>query len=207
MENVRAKLSFLGKELIEEIIKNSTVMDVPSNQELLREDQYVKVLPILLDGLLKVFSRHDEKELLLYYIQPLESCIMSFSSIINHEPSKIYAVTETDSTVLLIPSDKIPIWVKKYPKFNDLIFQQYNLRYMELLDSIQHMIFDKLDTRIFDYLLEKKEVIGENPIHITHRQIASELGSSREVISRLMKKMESDGKIELGMQSVKIIEL
>ncbi len=206
MEKLKTQLSFLGQELLEEILENSQIVEVPKNQEILREEQYVKVLPIVLEGLVKVFSSHEDKEFLLYYIQPVESCIMSFSSIINHSPSKIYAVTETDSELLLLPAEKVEAWIKKYPKFNSLIYQQYNLRYSELLDSIQHMIFDKLDKRLYDFLIEKKNLTHENPLQISHRQIASELGTAREVVSRLMKKLEIEGKIEQGVQSVMILE-
>jgi CRP/FNR family transcriptional regulator len=205
MIDLRNKLAFLGSDLVEEILNSSSIVDVPKDTELLREEQYVKVLPIVIEGLLKVYSTHNDKELLLYYIQPLESCVMSFSSITNHQPSKIFAVSEMESKLLLIPAEKIPEWIKKYPKFNNLIYQQFNMRYTELLDTVQHMIFDKLEIRLHDYLLEKSSLTGENPLHLSHKQIASELGSAREVISRLMKKLEIEGKIEQGVQTVKLV--
>lgn len=205
MEKLKTQLTFLGSELVDEILASSQIVEVPKNQEIMREEQYVKVLPIVLDGLVKVCSSHEDKEFLLYYIQPVESCIMSFSSIINHAPSKIFAVTELDSKLLLLPAERVEGWMKHYPKFNNLILQQYNQRYSELLDTLQHMIFEKLDKRLMDYLTEKREMTHENPIQISHRQIASELGTAREVISRLMKKLEVEGKIEQGVQSVKIL--
>lgn len=205
MVELKRKLAFLGSDLVTEILDSSIIVDVPKDSELLREDQYVKVLPIVLEGLVKVYSTHEDKELLLYYIQPVESCIMSFSSIFNHQPSKIFAVTESDSKLLLIPAEKIANWIKKYPQFNELIYREYNMRYTELLDSVQHMIFDKLEKRLNDYLIEKSELTGENPLHLSHRQIASELGSAREVISRLMKKLESEGVIKQGVQTVTIL--
>jgi len=206
MEEIKKALSFLSPDLVSEIIIVSQVRDFPKNTEILKEGQYVKVIPIVIEGLIKVFSSFEEKELLLYYIKPNESCIMSFASSIKNEPSKVYAVTEEDSTILLLPVDKVSNWVKQFPSINDLFYQQYNLRYSELLDTISHVLFNKMDTRLYDYLKRKTQLTKQNPIKISHRQIASELGTAREVISRVMKKLENEGRVKQYTNTIKIIE-
>lgn len=197
----------LPKELIRLIEEHSTITDIPKATEILREGQYVKVLPIVINGLIKVYSRFDNKELLLYYIKSNESCIMSFTAGINNEPSKIFAITEEDCKVMLIPIDKLNIWIKEYPEFNSIFFNLYNLRYTDMLDTINQVLFNKMDSRLYDYLLTKVEFTKSNILKISHRQIANDLGSAREVISRVMKKLENENKIEQIGQSIKIFEL
>jgi len=202
MEIIREQLSFLSKPLVEEIISTSKVVDFAKGQELLRDQQYVKVIPIVIKGLVKVFSKFEDKELLLYYIQPKQSCIMSFSATLQNTPSKIFAITEEDSKIILIPSDKLTSWLKKYPDLNNLFYQQYDLRYSELLDTIKHALFNTLDIRLYEYLKHKSSLSKGNAIKITHGQIASELGTAREVISRVIKKLEFEGKINKGVKGI-----
>jgi len=187
---IEAKFKFLGKALISELLASSVVKTFPAQSELVREGQYVKYVPLILNGLVKVFTQMEDKELLLYYIQPQQSCIMSFSSCINNDKSKIFAITEEESTVLLIPSEKIAKWVTEFPTINMLFYQQYDLRYSELVDTIHHLLYYKLDKRLIDYLEDKVRITGKNPIKITHKEIANDLGTAREVVSRLVKKLE-----------------
>lgn len=198
-------LSHLSPDLVSEIKSVSTTKEIPKNTRILREGQYVKVIPIVLEGLIKVSTRHEDKELLLYYIKPQESCIMSFAASLKNEPSSIFAVTEEDTTALLLPVDKVSDWIKQFPDINTLFFQQYNLRYSELLDTINHVLFDKMDKRLYDYLREKVSLTNKNPLKIPHRQIATELGTAREVISRVMKKLESEGKVKQHTSSIEIL--
>lgn len=206
---VQIKLQFphFNAELISEIVKHALEKEVPKDTELLREGQFIKVIPLVLKGVLKVYTKHEDKELLLYYIQPNESCIMSFSAGINNQPSKIYAVTEEDSHLLLIPSEKLSKWTKQFPDFNSLFFLQYNLRYSDLLDTINSLLFEKLDKRVLDYLKEKVLVTQNNPLKISHRQIASELGTAREVISRIVKKLELEGKVKQSPTTIEILDM
>lgn len=200
-------LSILSPELISVLMEESLEKEIPSDTEILREGQYVKVIPVVLEGLIKVFTRHEDKELLLYYIRPQESCIMSFAASLRNEKSTVFAVTEEDTTALLLPSDKIQQWLKQYPEINNLFFQQYNIRYTELIETIQHVLFDKMDKRLYDYLLEKVSLTGKNPLNISHRQIANDLGTAREVITRVLKKLELEGKVKQLSNSIEIKSL
>ena len=202
--DIETKFNYLGKELIAELLYVSVIKNFHSNTELVREGQYVKYIPIVLKGLVKVFTQFEEKELLLYYIQPEQSCIMSFSSSINNYKSKIFAITEEESTVLLIPSDKIAKWVIHFPIINKLFYQQYDLRYSELVDTIQQMLYYKLDKRLMDYLTEKVKVTGKNPIKISHKEIANDLGTAREVVSRLVKKLERQNFLKQYHDSIEL---
>lgn len=206
MEHIRKQISFLGGDLVSIIMDASFVKELPKGAEILREDQYIKVLPIVIKGLIKVFSRFNERELLLYYIQPSESCVMSFAACLNNEPSKIFAIAEEDSEILLLPADKIPSWLNDFPRLNNLFYQQYNLRYIDLLDTIHHVLLDKMDKRLFGYLKEKALITNRKELKITHGQIANELGTVREVVSRVMKKLETEEKIKQDSSGIKILK-
>ncbi len=200
-------LSHLDKNLVTEIIANSVEQKIPKNTEILRAGQYVKVIPIVTEGLIKVFTKYEDKELLLYYIKPDESCIMSFAASLRNEPSKVFAITEENTTALLLPVDKVADWTKQFPDINLLFFQQYNQRYSELLSTINHVLFDKLDKRLLDYLVEKVRLTHKNPLKISHRTIATELGTAREVISRVIKKLENEGKVKQHFNQVEVLEV
>jgi CRP/FNR family transcriptional regulator len=143
--DIESRFKYLGKDLLAELLSVSTVKTFDSNTELVREGQYIKFIPIVLNGLVKVYTQIEGKELLLYYIKPEESCIMSFSSSLNNEKSKIFAITQEECEILLIPSDNMAKWVTQYPTINKLFYHQYDLRYAELVDTIHQMLYYKLD--------------------------------------------------------------
>ena len=207
LHDIENRLKYLGNDLVKEILEFGIVKIFPANTELVREGQYVKVIPIVLKGLIKVFTRFEDKELLLYYIQPEQSCIMSFSSAIHHDKSKIFAITEHESTVLLLPSDKVNLLIKQYPGINTLFYNQYDLRYAEMIETINHLIYHKLDKRVLDYVKNKVMVTGENPIKISHKEIANNLGTSREVVTRIVKKLENEKFIKQHHSSIEIFSL
>jgi CRP/FNR family transcriptional regulator len=202
---IKKNLHFLGPELMDEMLRHSLIREIPAETEILQEGQYIRVIPIVIEGLIKVYSRYEDKELLLYYIEPFQSCIMSFSASLRNEPSRIYAVTEEDTRALLLPSDRVSEWIRQFPGINTLFYQQYNIRYAELLDTIKYLLYHKLDKRILDYLVEKSRVKNEKIINIRHKQIANELGTAREVITRLLKKLEKEGKIRQHAQGIEIL--
>lgn len=205
MELDRKQLSFLGTQLAEAILDTCEVREFSKGTELLREEQYVKVLPIVLSGLIKVYSRFSDKELLLYYIEPSQSCVMTFYASLKNTPSKVFACTEEDSRVLLIPIEYVPKWMKEYPGFNELFYNQFNLRYTELLDTIGGLLLDRMDKRLFEHLKKKSALTNNSPIRLSHGQIANELGTAREVVTRILKKLESEGKVVQGENGIEIL--
>lgn len=201
----KQSLSFLKPGLADLILRESTIKEIEKGTEILREEQYVKVLPIVIEGLVKVYSKFDEKELLLYYIEPTQSCVMTFYAALKNTPSKVFAITEEDSKILLIPVRHLPIWLKEHPDFNELFYDQFNLRYSELLDTIGHLLVDKMDRRLYDHLVKKSDLSGNEAIKMSHNQIANELGTAREVVTRVLKKLELDGKVKQTPDGIRII--
>jgi CRP/FNR family transcriptional regulator, anaerobic regulatory protein len=173
------------------------------NEVILRESSYIKAIPIVLSGSLRVMrTEEDGREILLYYIKAGESCIMSFLGGIHDDTSKINAVAEEKTELLLIPIDKISLLVKDFPEWLDYIFKLYHKRFEELLDVVDAIAFKKLDERILDFIKNKAKLSNSNVINLTHEQIANELGSARVVVSRLLKQLESEGVVELGRNKI-----
>lgn len=189
---IRRQLYFLGKELLDELINNVQQLAVPANQELIIEGQYVKMLPLVVEGSIKVYIKSENKELLLYYIRENESCIMSFSAIMQSKKSKIFAQTVKDSVILLIPAPKLMELVRDYPQLNSLFYKQFDVRYSDLLETIKDLVFHKLDQRIMNYLQQRLHYNEKKVLKITHKEIAEDLSTAREVVSRVLKKLEKE---------------
>lgn len=192
---IRQQLHYFGAPLLDELVQYAEPIQVPAGVEVMRQGQFVRHIPIVQSGLLKVFTRHDDKELLLYYIQPVESCVMSFAAVLKEESSRIFAFTEKPTTLLLLPRERVLDWINEYPSFNRLFYQQYDIRYTELIDTINELVFERLDVRLVNYLRERARLEGTHRLTLSHRIIANDLGSAREVISRTLKRLEQEGVI------------
>lgn len=129
-------------------------------------------------------------------------CIMSFSACCSNSASMIEAATLEETKVLLIPAKKLREWITNYPSFNFYVYEMFNKRYLDLIDTINQLIFNRLDERLLNYLREKALLSGNNHINITHQQIATDMGTAREVISRLLKKLELENKITTSRNQV-----
>jgi CRP/FNR family transcriptional regulator, anaerobic regulatory protein len=195
----------LGKELLEKIERYGQVETIPAHTQIVRQGQYLKVLPIVIKGSIKVSIKNEEKEFLLYHIQPNESCIMSFSSILFDQPSRIYATTEEESIVLLLPIEQVKQWNLLYPQLNSLFLRLFDSRYQDLVETIFRILFQDLPTRLLTYLTEKQGYSKNSAFKVTHKDIAADLGSSREVISRILKKLEAEGKITQSKEGIFVL--
>ncbi len=199
-------LPFLEDALVEAIISKSAHVTIPPQQQIVREGQFIKTIPLVVDGLIKVTTSHGDKEILLYYIQPTQSCIMSFSVSFDNEPSKISAYTEDLTEILLLPLDEVKKWMVQYPSLNQLFFKQFNLRYTDMIETIGELIFDKLDMRLLKYLQERARITDRKLLEISHREIAEDLATSREVITRTIKKLEDDGHLVQMKGGIKVLD-
>jgi CRP/FNR family transcriptional regulator, anaerobic regulatory protein len=178
----------------------------PAGSVIQQEDSYIKAIPLVLTGSLKVMrTDHDGHEILLYYITPGESCIMSFLGGIHNETSKVKAIVEEDAEILFIPVEKASEWVKKFPEWSDFIFKLYHKRFEELLTAVNAIAFQKLDTRLLQLIKQKVELYQSKEIKITHQQLAEELGTAREAVSRVIKQMENEGLVTLSRNKITLM--
>lgn len=193
--------------LLDEIQARSTIVTVKAGEVILDIGQTVRSMPIIVDGTVKV-SRMDEegRELLLYYVNPNESCAMTFTCCMQQYLSEIRAVAEDAVTMLAVPVAVMDEWLVKFPTWKAFVMRTIRGRFNELLKSIDQIAFQKLDERLIVYLKEKSKHSGSSLINLSHQQIADELATSRVVISRLLKKLENDKKVLLFRNQIKIMK-
>lgn len=199
---------FPNRLLVDSLEEQSTLMVISENERILNIDDYIKVVPLVIEGRIKVM-RQDEsgKEILLYYIEPGESCALSIAAGLNNKKSVAYAITDSKTQLLAIPVDKLESMIKIFPYLNKFVLELFHQRFNELIEFIDAISFKNIDERLIEYL-EKKSDDGKNKfIHLTHRAISEELGTAREVVSRLLKQLEKQGKIKNHRGKIEIISL
>lgn len=173
---------------------------------LLDENAYIRAIPIVIKGNIKVIRTDDEgREILLYYIRAGESCIMSILGGLHHDTSKVRAIAEEETEVLFIPIDKVSELIWQYPEWLDYIFRMYHKRFEELLDVVNAVAFKKMDERLLNFIKKKSEITGAKTLYVTHEQLANELGTARVVISRLLKQMEDEDLVKLGRNKITVV--
>ena len=193
-------------ELVEEINKVAIFKEVKAGEELIKVGDYIRSMPLILTGAIKILREDDNgDELSLYFLEKGDTCAMTLACCIGNKKSEIKAVAETDATLLMIPVQKMEEWSSKYKSWRNFVFDSYHHRLMEVLQSIDNIAFSKLDDRLIKYLQHKKKLFKSNLIEITHQEIARDLNSSRVVISRLLKKLENQHAIELHRNSIKLL--
>jgi CRP/FNR family transcriptional regulator, anaerobic regulatory protein len=193
-------------QIREMLLAHGMVKTFDEGDVLLRENAYIRVLPIVLDGLIKVIKTDEEgHEILVYYIRPGESCIMSFLGGLHHEKSKVKAVVEGHCEALIVPVEQLPALVREYPQWLNYIFRLYQTRFEELLDVVNAITFQKMDERLLHFLQKRADMLQAQTIPITHEQLANELGTARVVISRLLKQLETGGLVKLGRNKITLV--
>ena len=194
-DNIFKTLSNYG--FIKSFLPDQTVLDENSN---------IKAIPIVIKGSIRVMrTEEDGREILLYYIKPGESCIMSFLGGMHYQTSKVKAISEENSEILFIPIDKVNILIKENPEWLDYIFRLYHKRFEELLEIINEVTFKKMDERLLNLIKKKAELTNNKTINITHEQLSNELGTARVVVSRLLKQMEENNMVKLGRNKIILV--
>jgi len=187
-----------GMHVIEKLQSVGIEKSFEPGDVILRENTYIRSIPLVMKGAIRVMRSHDDgREILLYYIRAGESCIMSFLGGLHHDTSKVTAIAEEATDILFVPVEKIMQLMKEDATWTDYFFRLYHKRFEELLEAVNAIAFKKLDERLIDLIEKKVEVSGHKQLAITHEQIATELGTSRVVISRLLKQLEDDGMVKL----------
>ncbi len=192
--------------LLQEIETIGSIHEFKKETVILKENSFVKVIPLVISGLVKVYKEEENgNEVLLYYIKPGESCIMSIMAAEKNVRINVRAVIEDDAKIIVIPIENLSQIRKKYPKWNVFVYELFNEKFDEVIEMVRILTFSNKDKRLENYLKTKAALNNSNTILKSHQQISNELGSSREVISRLLKKLEKEGKIELSQRQIKIL--
>ncbi len=200
------KFGFLGSDFSSELQKHAIITSIKAKTEIIREGQKNKYVPFLIKGSIKVYSLNDGRELIYYYIRPNDSCLMTFSSIFTDYTSRVYAIAEDESEVMLIPVSVVHEWLIKYPEINRVFYSEYDKRFSDVMNMVNDAVFHRLDKRVLNYIKQQINITGNNPIKLTHKEIANNLGTSREVVSRVLKKIENEGEILQSKEGIRIPE-
>lgn len=193
--------------LLKEMAKVGKYKKFHADEILMEIGETIKFMPILLNGAIKIM-REDENgdELLLYFLERGDTCAMTLTCCLGNHKSKIQAISETDGELIMIPIDKMEEWIIKYKSWRNFVFESYNIRLMEMLEAIDTLAFMKMDERLYKFLTDKAKVLGTTEITNTHQEIATEMHTSRVVISRLLKTLEQEGKIKMNRNKIEILQ-
>jgi len=193
------------KNLIEDIISSAQYIGVKEDTVIIDIGSFVKSVPLVISGSIKVLREdNDANELFLYYLESGQTCAASLTCCMSQMQSTIRAVAEKKTEILLIPVRYMEEWMIKYSCWKSFVMNTYRFRFEELLNTIDSIAFTKMDERLKKYILKKGEITKSNILKVTHQEIAYELNSSREVISRLLKQLEKKGDIQLFRNKIEI---
>ncbi len=195
-------------ELLESMHASATIKDIPAGTQIMRAGQFIRSTVLVLSGLIKVYRNDEEgNEFFMYHLAPGQACALSMTCAIGKQTSQISAKTSMDTTVLQVPIELMDSWMSQYKSWYQFVVLTYRNRFDELLQTLDSVAFRHMDERIELYLKRHMEQHKSNIINVTHQEIAQELNSSREVVSRLLKKMAERGKIKLNRYNIEIIDL
>jgi CRP/FNR family transcriptional regulator len=207
IKTLKEKLSqIFEKKLVEEILGFADVIHVKEGDVIMDYGKKVRFMPIIISGTLRVMRKDEEgREIILYYLSNNESCAMAYACCMEAKLSEVKAIAEDNMELIKIPHEKLDEWLMKYPSWKSYIFSSFTQRFNELLRSLESVAFHKLDERLIKYLKNKVKMSGKTSIPLSHNQIAEEMGTSRVVISRLLKQLENDKKLVLYRNEIKLL--
>jgi CRP/FNR family transcriptional regulator len=189
--------------LRDEIAQVGKVMNFSAGEMIMDFGSYIKMIPLVIKGSIKVSREGNEgEEIFLYYLQGGDACTMTFTCCMRDKQSAIRTIAEDDTRIIAIPTRYMDEWMMKYPTWKNFVMTAYDHRMLELIDTIDQIVFKKLDERLLDYLRKRAQAVGQNTISTTHQEIADDLNVTRESISRLLKTLEKKKVLELGRNMI-----
>ncbi|MDT0677906.1 Crp/Fnr family transcriptional regulator [Autumnicola musiva] len=196
------------EELIAEIEKIGILKSVKEGDIIIDINDYIKAMPLLLQGAIKILREDKEgNELLLYFLERGDTCALTLSCCLGETKSEVRAVVERDTSFIMVPIAKIEDWTVKYKSWRNFVFESYHSRLTEMLETIDTLAFMNMDERLLRYLQDKAKINQAEKLQVTHQQVAYDLNTSRVVISRLLKKLELEGKILLQRNHILVYDL
>jgi len=194
------------EQLINSISEVGTIRKFNKDEIIIDIGQELQNIPLLIDGNIKVLREDDNgHELLIYVLETGDTCAMSLTCCMAKSKSKIRAVADKDSTVLMIPINYMTEWFHNNESWRTFILQSYQIRFNEMLETIDTLAFMKMDERLYKYLIDQVKLNASDTITLTHQKISEDLHTSRVVVSRLLKQLEDERKIKIGRNKIKVL--
>ncbi|HNL38635.1 MAG TPA: Crp/Fnr family transcriptional regulator [Saprospiraceae bacterium] len=208
MNTYRHLFPELEEALVEELLEKGRIVHIEAGATLLKAGQNIRNTIIVLEGLVKLYRENDEgSEFFMYHLHPGDTCALSLVCDRTFRASAVTARAVSNATLLVVPIEQTEHWMRQYRTWYHFVVGTYRKRYEELLETIDHIAFRNMDERLEFYLRRHRDSLKSNILHITNTEIAQELNSSREVISRLMKKLSEAGKVRLLKSGIEILRL
>ncbi|MBK8922666.1 MAG: Crp/Fnr family transcriptional regulator [Saprospirales bacterium] len=208
MKNYRQLFPDLEEGLRDQLNEKGRVLQVEAGKVLLQTGQNIRNTILVLEGLVKLYREdEDGNEFFMYHLRPGDACALSMICDRSHRTSAVTAKADTDTVLLVVSVDHTESWMREYRSWYHFVVSTYRRRYEELLETIDSIAFKNLDERLEFYLRRHRDTLKSNVLELTNTEIAQELNSSREVISRLMKKLSEAGKIRLLKNGIEILKL
>ncbi|MCC9071333.1 Crp/Fnr family transcriptional regulator [Flavobacterium sp. F-65] len=196
-----------SNELISAIEENASLQDYESGTILMRTGQYIKNTVLITKGKIKIYREgEDGGEFFMYYLQPGQACAISMICATKSEKSQIMAKVVEDVSVVMIPLNLMDKWMMEHRSWYEFVIETYRNRFEEVLEVVDSIAFRSMDERLEFYLKRHKDACGCNELKASHQEIATELNTSREVISRLLKKMEQRGLVKLNRNQIELLK-
>lgn len=207
LDIIQARFPQLEPQLLQEIAREGTIKHLAAGEETLRTGQFIRSSVLVLNGLVKVYRQDNEgNEFLMYYLEQGNACAMSMMCSAKNEQSQVMAKAVSEAEVLLVPAQLMEPWLAKYKTWYNFVIGSYRERFEELLQTLDSIAFKALDERLVFYLKRHVQLLGTE-VRLSHQNIAEELNSSREVISRLLKKLEQQGAVVLHRNYIEVVNL
>lgn len=190
---------------VKEFQRSAFLAQIPARQDVFLEGDRIEAIALLISGIVRVYKIGETgREITLYRFGNGSSCILSANAILSQNTFPAIATVEQDAEAVMIPAEVFRDWVKRYDLWRDFVFDLLSQRLSAVMEVVDEVVFHRMDRRVAAFLMKRGK--DENPIHITHQEIASELGSSREVISRLLEDFISEGSIRSGRGIIEILD-
>ena len=194
--------------LLAQISEAGRLLSFAAGEVIMNYGSYIKMVPLVIEGSIKVMREGDDgEELLLYYLNAGEVCSMSFACCMSEKKSGIKTIAEDHTTLIGIPIQYVDQWMHEFPAWRNFVMLSYDNRIKEMVKTIDSIAFNKMDQRLLDYLRKKAKANNSQVISVTHQEIAYDMNASRETVSRLLKQLEASGSLVLGRNKIELIDL
>jgi CRP/FNR family transcriptional regulator, anaerobic regulatory protein len=195
-----------SNELIQDIKTNEIIKTFGAGEVIIRTGQYIRNTVLVIKGTIKIYRENEDgSEFFMYYLQPGQACALSMVCAIKNEKSQIMAKVVEDAEIIMLPLTMMDKWMMQHRSWYEFVIGSYRNRFEELLEVIDSIAFRAMDERLEFYLKRQVEACGCKELKLSHQEIGSDLNTSREVISRLLKKMEQRGLVVLHRNQIEIL--
>ncbi|TXN34984.1 Crp/Fnr family transcriptional regulator [Flagellimonas hymeniacidonis] len=204
-EQLFGALKIKEENLQREILKVGIVQTLSKDSFIVEQHKYIKWLALVISGKVRVWQESEDRQILLYYVNPIQTCVLSLSATFRDCKSLINAKTEKETTIVKIPVRYVSEWGFKYKSWNQFTTDSFIFSYEDLLHSFKSIAFNKIDKRLLDYLQGFSKNNNSTVINLSHNQLAKEIGTTREVVSKILKQFELSGQVKLRFKQIELL--